>query len=548
MTWTDDIVADIRSQIESLPHGQRNSTVQRISEQFGCSPATVRRRISTGHKTCTRTPDIPDSVIRKLAKLKADSELMGAHGRELAMEDAITIMEEMGEIEPGAVSTSTAYRRLRKMGWNAPRVYSRHEDDFVNQVHMMDFSRSEYFEVVDFVDGEHILKVDGRRGQWQYKNKPKEERLRLWVVGYIDTFSRAALYRYFASTGENLMMVSQFLSFAWERKDSEHPMQHLPLETLKLDQGAIGKNSTFRTRLKDHLGIGIDLAAPKNDRHAHNQSMGKVERPFRTLWQRFELNHAKRMELKGINTITLSDLNSLVHVYATARLSRKHPHRKESIGHVYTSGLRMKEQRKLKTEIFALLYTENTRMVTATADVQIDNELFKVPEKYVMQKVRFYTTPDGELRGSSMDRKDTFDLVPFDAAQETGTRRHSLTQKEELTAEEHTFNVHQLSITGGQENKSAAEDLNGASNNGKNPKIHHLPAAEKDVEADTPFSAKSQPIKAFTEWHECKRYICTTMNSRWKDLAEPTQGIFEELFETGKLTREVIDDIAQTAS
>ena len=546
MNWTDDIIADIRSQVESLPHGQRNAFVERTAENFGCSPATVRRRISTGSKSCARKPDIPDSVIQKIGKLKADAELMGAHGRQLATEDAIAMLEEMGEIQQGSIAPSTADRRLRKIGFNAPRVYTRHEDDYVNQVHMMDFSRSEYFEVVDFVDGEHILKVDGRRGRWAYKNKPKEERLRLWVVGYIDTYSRAALYRYFASTGENLMMVSQFLSFAWERTDSGHPMRHLPIETLKLDQGAIGKNSTFRTRLKDHLGIGIDLAAPKNDRHAHNQSMGKVERPFRSLWQRFELAQAKRFKMKGVQTIPLSELNELAHVYATKRLEQKHPNRAQSIGHIYKTGIRQKQQRTLKTEIFALLYTENTRVVTATADVQIDNELYKVPDRYVMQKIRFYTTPDGQLRGSSMDRKDTFDLQPFDPAQETGTRRHQPTPKEELSAQEQPLNVHKLSATGNKD-LTASEGPDSVSGQGKGT-IHHLPAAEKQVEADTPFAAESKPIAAFTEWHECKLYICTTMTSRWNDLAEPTQAIFEELFESGKLTRDIVDDIAQTAS
>ena len=549
MTWTDDIIADIRTQIESLPHGHRNAAVERIADQFGCSAATVRRRISTGSKSSARKPEIPDTIIRKIGKLKADSELMGANGRQLATEDAIEMLEQMDEIQPGTVAPSTADRRLRQMGFNAPRVYTRHEDDYVNQVHMVDFSRSEYFEVIGQENGDYILKVDGRRGQWQYKNKPKEERLRLWVVGYIDTYSRAALYRYYASTGENLMMMSQFLRFAWEREDETHPFQHLPLETLKLDQGAIGKSSTFRSRLQEHLGIRIELAAPKNDRHAHNQSMGKVERPFRSLWQRFELKKAKSMSMKGIETITLSDLNSLVHLYSVQRLQRKHPNRAQSIGHIYQAGLRMHKQRKLKTDIFALLYTENTRVVSATADIQIDNQLYKVPDQYVMQKVRFYTTPDGQLKGSSMDRHHTFDLQMFDPAMETGTRRHAPTPKEQLKDETLTGKVHNLKITNTNTDDLQESEVPGrVGSDDAAPKVHHLPAAEDRVTSDSPFQAESKPIAAFSDWNRCKRYICKAFDCRWVDLADPTQNLFVETFETGKLTREIIDNLAQTAS
>ncbi|MDZ7802393.1 hypothetical protein [Thiohalophilus sp.] len=149
-------------------------------------------------------------------------------GRLLSTEDAIEILEEAGEIPEGEVTVATADRRLREIGYQQPRAYTRHEDEHVNQVHMMDFSRSEYFEVGVSDDDELIVKVDGRRGQWDYKNKPKSERLRLWVVGYLDTVSRAYLVRYFAATGENMMMTARFLQFAWQREDETHPFKHLP--------------------------------------------------------------------------------------------------------------------------------------------------------------------------------------------------------------------------------------------------------------------------------------------------------------------------------
>ncbi|MDZ7802392.1 hypothetical protein [Thiohalophilus sp.] len=101
-------------------------------------------------------------------------------------------------------------------------------------------------------------------------------------------------------------------------------------EVLKLDQGATGKNAAFRDGLKKHLGIRVELAAPKNDRLADNQSMGKVERRFRTLWQRFELKLAYKLKKKGVDVITLEDLNVLAHNYATQLLNQAHPYKNQT--------------------------------------------------------------------------------------------------------------------------------------------------------------------------------------------------------------------------
>lgn len=534
MTWTEDIVAEIRTRIEQLPHGSRSAYVEQVAENFGCSPATVRRRISDGSIKRKRDPEVPVEVIKKMMAMKAESELMGASGRQLATEDCIALMEQAGEIEPGSISQATADRRMRQMGFRQKRAYTRHEDAYVNQVHQMDFSRSEYFEVTGFADGDYLIKVDGRRGRYSYKNKPEEERLRLWVVSYVDTFSRASLFRYFASTGENLMMATQFLAFAWQRDDKSNPFIHLP-EVLKLDQGAIGKNASFTRRLSEHLDIRVELAAPKNDRHAANQGMGKVERRFRSLWQRFELQQAYKLSQKGIKQITLQNLNDMVHKYAVDLLTWDHPVRNGTIGQNYLAGVRMREQKRLEVDIFNLLYTDMTRTVSAQSDISIDNQLYSVPEMYVMQKIRVYTTPDGQLMGSSMDRKDTFELQAFDPAMAQGSRAHTPTAKEQAAAQSLQLDGSKLSLANGNGEKPAGN-------------VVHLPARESQLEAESPFTPKARPIDAFTDWFECRKYICSVHQCRWTDFNEQAQHLYHEMFETGKLTREIIDNLAQTAT
>ena len=524
--WTESFIDEIRTRVEELPHGQRSSFVARIADNMGCSKATVYRKISTGDIQREREPEIPQELIVKAGILKASSEKMGANGRQLATEDVISMMEMSGEIEPGSLSQATLDRRLREIGWREQRPYTRHEDNHVNQVHQMDFSRSEYFEVVDFSDGDYLLKVDGRRGSWAYKNKPAPERLRLWVVGYVDTWSRASLYRYFAATGENLMMATQFLSFAWQREDPLHPLVHLP-EVLKLDQGALGKNSTFRRRLKEHLGVRVEMAAPKNDRLANNQGMGKVERRFRTLWQRFELKNATILEQKNIKTITLSELNALAHDYAVRLLEKDHPHMGRAVGAIYMGAVRQRKQRRLETDIYSLLYSDQTRTVNAYAEISIDKQIYKVPERFVMQQIRVYTTPDGLLMGSSMDRKDSFELQAFDPAMAQGSRTHTPTAKEQAAGQTLQLDGSKLSLATG----------NGSRESGATGNVVHLPARESQLEAESPFTPKARPIDAFTDWFECRKYICSVHQCRWTDFNEQAQHLYHEMFETGKLTR-----------
>lgn len=532
--WTESFIDEVRARVEELPHGQRSSFVERVAANMDCSKATVYRKISGGEIKRSREPEVPVAVVIKAGAMKAGSEKKGANGRQLATEDVISMLEMSGEIEPGSVSPSTIDRRLRELGWAQQRTYTRHEDNYVNEVHQMDFSRSEYFEVVDFSDGDYLLKVDGRRGTWAYKNKPAEERLRLWVVGYVDTWSRACLYRYFAATGENLMMATQFLSFAWQREDPLHPLVHLP-ETLKLDQGALGKNSTFKQRLKEDLGIRVELAAPKNDRLAKNQGMGKVERRFRTLWQRFELKQATILEQKDISTISLSDLNVLAHQHAMALLEKDHPHISGQVGDVYMSAVRQRKQRRLETDIYSLLYSDQTRTVNAYAEISIDKQLYKVPEKFTMQKIRVYTTPDGRLMGSGIDRKDTFELHAFDPAMAQGSRTHTPTIKEKAAEHPVQLDGSKLSVSAGSGQK-------------RNGNIVHLPAREEQAQAESPFTAKARPIEAFTDWFECRKFICQVNQCRWTDLSEQAQHLYRQMFDTGRLTREIINDLAQTAS
>jgi hypothetical protein len=528
MKWTQALISDLREQLNAAPHGTTRKLAEELAEQLGVSTATLYRRVdlTNGTKKCERSHEIPSEHIDTIARIKTEPFQFGVKGRLLSTEDAIEIAEQAGEVPEGLLTIATVDRRLRERGYAQQRAYARHEEEYVNQVHQMDFSRSEYFEVAE-VDGEMMVKVDGRRGVWEYKNKPKKERLRLWLIGYVDTKSRAYLARYFAATGENLMMATQFLRFAWNRTDEAHPLVHLP-ETLKLDQGALGKNAAFRDSLKKNLDIRVELAAAKNDRLSDHQSMGKVERRFRTLWQRFELRLAYILKKKNVDMIPLADLNVLVHDYCTKLLKKKHPVKAQSIGEVYRTGLRIRQPKTLQTDVFALLYTEATRRVNAYCEISIDNEYYKVPAKFKGMKVKFYVNPDGELKGSSLDGRESFDLLPVDVENAQGERQHTDTYKEQIGREAAELNAAKLSIV--KPASSATQP-------------YVLPAMEQEVDVATPFQ-KPKPVQEyFEDWDEVKMYVCETYGCAWSDFNDNTKDILRRAFETKRLDKSVIDNL-----
>lgn len=534
MKWTEALISDIRIQLQEAGHGKKRELADRIAEELGVSTATLYRRINVtdGKKRCEREPEVDSAYIDLIAKIKSEPFLYGVKGRMISTEDAIDIAEQSGELPEGILTTATADRRLRERGFNQQRAYTRHEDDYVNHVHQLDFSRSEYFEVVER-DGEMMVRVDGRRGVWEYKNKPKAQRLRLWLAGYLDTYSRAYIVRYFAATGENMMMSAQFLQFAWNRNDDMHPLVHLP-DILKLDQGALGKTAAFRDSLQKRLGIRVELAAPKNDRLADNQSMGKVERRFRTLWQRFELKLAYMLKKKDVQEITLADLNVLVHDYCCGLLKKRHPVRNQTIGEVYRAGLRMQEQRKAEADIFSLLFHEDTRVVNAYGEISIDNQLYRVPAKYIKQKIKFYINPEGALVGSSQDGKDSFNLIPIDdVADSTGTKRHTPTYKEEQAAKPAELDGSKLRILHLHDEKEEQSPT--------------LPHEEKEITPATPFH-KVATKNAYSDWDQAKMDICEVFNRNWGEISPKTQQLFKRLFDAEELDKVAIEDLFQEVS
>lgn len=342
--------------------------------------------------------------------------------------------------------------------------------------------------------------------------------------------------RYFASPGESLNMGCDLLEFMWQREDEQHPFQHPPLDILKTDKGPLAHSKAFERGL-DWLDIRFRSSASKSDRLAAHQGMGKVECRFRTLWKK-ELKWMVALKKRGVKTITLDDLNALAHHFCTNRMQRTHPVRAQSIEQVYRTGMLAHTQRRIPRDfdLRMLFFSEDTRKVSPLDEITVDNQFYKVPEGYRDQKIYYVRFPDGRMKGMSKDRRETFGLIAFDAAEATGSRSHTPTYKELLHQRGPVeMDGNRLSLTSDTEKTDMAEN------------VHAMPAREEEVEPETAFTAKPRE-DVFDDWDDAKAYACQTFQCRWIDFSEPTQTMFKDFYEIKKLSKQRLEDLAQTAS
>jgi len=313
----------IRGEWESASHGEKTNVVKTWAERFNCDVSTVYSScLETGRqrrKGDYKIPGIEDATKILFQIKKKPPEPMGEISTDQALQIGIgngLIPEDMSEI-----SMSTFNRIARDLGLNRrKRRIQRFQALYSNQLHHVDASQSEIL-LVDRVlpDGDAVLKIN-RRPSKRYKNKPLKnpDRLRVWVYGLTDDFSGVGASRYCIAKGESAGDSLSFLCWAWAPSDDKI-FGGLP-ERLKADQGPLMKGK-FSQDFLERLDIKLDGSVPYE-----KASHGKIERKWRTQWQRFEKPYFCEADRKGFE-ILLSELNRRFFIYQAEENNR--PHRYE---------------------------------------------------------------------------------------------------------------------------------------------------------------------------------------------------------------------------
>lgn len=235
---------------------------------------------------------------------------------EISTDQAVKIAVAEGRIPKEAldVPVGTFDRIARENGFaKKERRVSRFQAARPNMAHHVDASSSKFFYVAKRLPGDdYLLKI--HRPSKEYKNKPVPcDKLRPWVYGLTDDHSGRFVCRYTAAPGESMADSMLFLAHAWSQIG-------VP-EKLLADQGHLKKGLASQDLIER-----LDVELPQMMPYA-KEAHGKIERPWRTLWQRFEkpfyAGDWKHFE------ITVSELNRRLEIFLSEDYNLL-PHRFET--------------------------------------------------------------------------------------------------------------------------------------------------------------------------------------------------------------------------
>jgi transposase InsO family protein len=325
----EEKLAQIITDWNLASYGNKTEVIRRWSKVYGVGYNTLYRAISQSRlKTRKHRSDKGKRTYKEIEKWTqmiwqikysppSDSGI-------IATDQAFKLALSEGIIPPEAskIPVSTYNRIAREIGLN-PGVgrFSRFQAKYPNLLHQFDASSSKFFYVDRRLpDGERILKI--HRGAKYYKNKPVPIRERPWVYGLVDDYSGYHVCQYTTAEGESAVDGLLFLQYAWgKKKNSRIPFRGLP-RLLYMDNGVMSKTASVKDFLKRLDIVQIPRMPYKKE------AGGKIERPWRTLWKRFELTFFIRNDWETFE-ITLTELNRQLNNYLIEYNSWSHRYQKD---------------------------------------------------------------------------------------------------------------------------------------------------------------------------------------------------------------------------
>ncbi|HOG08869.1 MAG: hypothetical protein WCY54_08415 [Syntrophales bacterium] len=309
------VLSLVKADLTNAAYGAKTLVMQSWATRLGCSLQSLYREFPTGRsrKAERKLAGIEDAAL-VIARIKSRPP---EHRGQITTTDALRIALDNHLIPEtlADVPAGTFDRVLREIGASQHRRrVERFQAERPNELHHIDASSSDCLYIArELPDGDYVLRIHG--GTKDYKNKPVPIRLRPWVYGLTDDYSGYHCARYIAALGENAGDNIDFLCWAWSQTP-EKELFGLP-EKIKGDHGPMMSSEGIPDWF-ERLGVQIDDSTVLN-KEAH----GKIERPWRTMWQRFELPFFAESEWRKFE-IPLSELNARFMRYQREYNDRQH--------------------------------------------------------------------------------------------------------------------------------------------------------------------------------------------------------------------------------
>lgn len=318
------ILQQIITEWQDAPHGHKRAVVEKWACMIGVVPQTIYSYLPTNReRQGERQIEGLEDAARIVAAIKNSPP---EHRGVLSTKDALRIALINHKIEARFKATpySTFDRVIRELGLNSQRRrVEPFQAEYPNEMHHVDASSSDCFYIAKALpDGDFLLKL--HRGVKGYKNKPiPVDGLRPWIYGMTDDHSGVHCCRYVAAKGEKASHNMEFLAWAWWQQP-ERCFWGVPSHPdpdrrgrIKGDHGPMMESPEAKAFF-EACNVDIDPSTPLN-KEAH----GKIERPWRTLWQNFELPFFAMSDWKQFE-ITLTELNNQLIAYSVEYNERKH--------------------------------------------------------------------------------------------------------------------------------------------------------------------------------------------------------------------------------
>ncbi|TAN62557.1 hypothetical protein EPN18_04485 [bacterium] len=312
MSVNPSIIAEMRRDILAAPRGHKGVIAGRWAVIIGATVQQVYRLVGLDARVRKGEQEQPE--LRNWTRVVyAMKKRAPAGAGEISTDQAIKLCAGILPPEAQGVPQGTYDRIARSLGLNKKqRRISRYQAARPNLAHHFDASSSKFFYVHKKCGNDYVLRMH-RPGQMGYKNKPIPcDRLRPWVYGLTDDHSGRFICRYTAAHGESMADGLLFLRHAWS-------IMGLP-EQLLADQGTLKKGLVSQDLIK-RMAVELPQMMPYA-KEAH----GKIERPWRTLWQRFE-KHFFAGDWER-SEIILSELNRRLEIFLEDDYNQM-PHRFE---------------------------------------------------------------------------------------------------------------------------------------------------------------------------------------------------------------------------